>query len=167
MRAIGGEEARDFEFSSHDLLVEVGGLWVLEGQEAADHGVEHDSTAPDVALQAEVLLAGDHLGGGIAGRAASCLQQAIRWLVEVAESEVDDFQRLVEVEEQVFRLQITMADAALVDVLNTRDELLEDADGSLLVEALMLHDVVEQLSVHAVLHDQVELGLRLDNLGKE
>ena len=61
MRAIGGEEARDFEFSSHDLLVEVGGLRVLEGQVASDHGVEDDTAGPNVGLQTVVTLPSDHL----------------------------------------------------------------------------------------------------------
>ena len=45
----------------HDLLVQVRGLRVLEGQVASDHGVEDDAAGPDVGLQTVVTLPSDHL----------------------------------------------------------------------------------------------------------
>lgn len=57
-----------------------------------------------------------------------------------------------------------MADAALVDVLDAGDQLLVHADGSLLVQPLMTHNVVEELTVLAELHDEEQLALCLDDL---
>ena len=57
-----------------DLLVELRGVGVLEGQVAADHGEEHDPAGPDVGVEAQVLLARDHLGRGVAGRPAGGLE---------------------------------------------------------------------------------------------
>ena len=50
-----------------------------------------------------------------------------------------------------------MADSALVDVLDTGDELEVEFAGLLLREPGMSDDVVEQLAAAAILHDHVEL----------
>ena len=39
---------RRLEVGTQDLLVQVGGLLVLKGQVAAEHGVQHDAAAPNV-----------------------------------------------------------------------------------------------------------------------
>ena len=50
-----------------------------------------------------------------------------------------------------------MHDVQLVDVLYARDDLLQEAAGVLLLEALVRDDVVEQLAAARVLHDQKQL----------
>ena len=167
VRAISGQKTGDFEFPCHYFLVKVRRLRILERQEAAHHSVEDDTAAPDIALQALVLLACDHLRSSVAGRATCRFEQPLRWLIEITQPKVHNFQRLVEIKEQVFRLQVAMADATLVDVLDARDKLLENANGSLFMQTLVLDDVIEQLAVHAVFHDQVELGFGLDYLGTD
>ena len=57
-----------------------------------------------------------------------------------------------------------MADTTLVDVLDARHKLLENSDRCLLMQSLVLHYVVKKLSVHAVLHDEVQFCLRLNYL---
>lgn len=69
-----------------------------------------------------VALACNHLGGGVAWRAAGCLQSGV-WLVHVAKAEIDDLEGQVVVKQKVLWLQVSMADATLVDVLNTRNKL--------------------------------------------
>ena len=59
--ALRRKELGHLVVGSHDLLVEVRGLWVLEGQVASDHGVEDDSAGPNVGLQTVVTLSSDHL----------------------------------------------------------------------------------------------------------
>lgn len=49
-------------------------------------------------------------------------------------------------------------------VLNTREQLLKEAASLFLLDALMLHDVVEELATRGVLHDEVELLLSFDDL---
>ena len=48
-----------------------------------------------------------------------------------------------------------MADATFMDVFNARDKLLENTDGSFLMQSLMLDDIIEKFSIHAVFHDQI------------
>jgi len=45
-----------------------------------------------------------------------------------------------------------VADPTLVDVLDASDDLLVDTDRGFFVKALVLHNVVEEFSVAAVLH---------------
>lgn len=158
MSAVLRQELRDFEIAGQDLLVQIRSLRVLKGKEAADHGVEHHAAAPDVRLEAQVLLACDHLRSGVARRAASRFQLLLRSRsVHITQPEVDNFQSLVVVEQQVLRLQVSVADAALVDVLDAGDELLVHAAGRLLVEALMRHNIIEELTVLTILHDEEKL----------
>lgn len=57
-----------------------------------------------------------------------------------------------------------MAYAKLVDVVDAGDELLEVLASLLLLQLLILHDEVEQLTALYELHDQVEILLSLDDL---
>lgn len=51
-----------------------------------------------------------------------------------------------------------MTNAAFVNVLDTRDQLLVHSHCSLLVQPLMRHDVVKELTVLAEFHNQEELA---------
>lgn len=104
-----------------------------------------------------------YLWGGVARAAARCLQRVSR-LVQVAESEVHDLQRPIVVDQQVLRLEVPVADAELVDVVDARDELLEVLAGLLFLQPLVLHDLVEELAAFHELHHQVQVLLGLDDL---
>ena len=58
-----------------------------------------------------------YLRSGVARAAARCLQCVSR-LVEVAQSEVNNLQRPIVVDEQVLRLEVPVADAELVNVID-------------------------------------------------
>lgn len=53
-----------------------------------------------------------------------------------------------------------------MDVLYARDQLLVYAYGGLLMKPLMLHNIVEELTVRTELHDEVEFCVCLNNLIK-
>lgn len=53
-----------------------------------------------------------------------------------------------------------------MDVLDASNDLLVDTNGGFFVEALVLHNIVEEFSVAAVLHYQVKLCFGLDDLHK-
>jgi hypothetical protein len=161
--AVGAQKLGQRVLRVHDLFVEVRRLGVLEGEVAAHHRVQHHARAPDVRADAVVLLAGNHFGCGIAGRTTGRLQQLV-FLVHVTETEVDNLERLVVVEQQVLRLEVTVAHAARVQVLDARNQLLVELARLLLLQTRVPHDVVEQLAAVGVLHDHEELLLRLDDL---
>lgn len=75
----------------------------VEGQGAADKGVQDDAQAPDVHLRPVVLLALEQLGGGIRGAPAERVQlRAQRELV--AEAEVGDLDVGLGVQQEVLGL---------------------------------------------------------------
>jgi len=162
--ALVGEYLGGFIVASHDLLVEFAGAGVLEGQVAAEHGVEDDAAAPDVCPQTVVAFARYHFGSSVAGTAAGGLEP-LAGLVVVGESEVYDFDVVAVVEEEVLGLEVAVDDAVLVDVVDACDDLLHEGDGLLLAESLVLDDVVEELAALCVLHDEVDVGFGLDDLG--
>ena len=57
-----------------------------------------------------------------------------------------------------------MAYSTLVDILDTADQLLEYSDRGLFVQSLVLHNIVKELAIDTVFHDQIQLSLCLDNL---
>ena len=110
-----------------------------------------------------VPLTSDHLGRCIAGTAAGCLERRTR-LVCIAESEIDDFDVHVVIEEKVLRFQVTMHDIKFVEVLDTGNDLVEKLQSLRLLNSLVLHDKVKELTLTRVLHDEVELLGSFDNL---
>ena len=84
-------------------------------------------------------------------------------LIHVAQSKVHDFERSVEVDQQVFWLQVSVADAQLVDVEHASKELLQVLAGCALLELLVLDYEIEQLSTAGELHDQVQVLLCFDD----
>ena len=67
------------------------------------------------------------------------------------------------VQKQVFRFQVSVDDAQLVQVLNTTDDLLEELACFRLFQLLLLDDVVEKFASTDKLHDQEELLRCLNN----
>jgi hypothetical protein len=163
-----GDEPGDRIVPGEYLFVEGGGVGILKGQAAADHGEEDDPAGPDVDPQACVFLAGDHFGGRVAGRPAGGLEQldlvgAAEPLVGVRQPEVHDLYAPVEVDQQVLGLEVAVHHFQRVDVLDPVQDLLEDAAGLGLGQAFLLDDVVEQLALGDVLHHEEQLLLGLDD----
>lgn len=71
----GGHKLRQRIVASDDFFVEECGVWVLKRQISTDHGKQHNSTRPNISIQTQVLLARNHLGGGIARRPAGSFEQ--------------------------------------------------------------------------------------------
>jgi hypothetical protein len=68
------------------------------------------------------------------------------------------------IEEQVFRLQVSMHDAKFMEVFNAADDLLEKFACLWFLELLLLHDVVKEFTSTHELHNQEELFRGLDDL---
>ena len=86
---------------------------------ATDHGVENNATTPQVTLEPRVSLASDHLGRCVTRRTTGCLQEPLLLkVVHIGQAEIDYFNVLVFVEQQVLRLKISVADARPVDVVH-------------------------------------------------
>ena len=57
-----------------------------------------------------------------------------------------------------------MANATLVNVLNTRDDLLEELAGLLFLQLFAFNDVLKEFATRRILHNQKQLARSLDNL---
>ena len=82
----------------------------------------------------------------------------------VRKAEVDYFDVAIVVEQEVLRLQVSMHDSILVDVLDPSQDLLHKMDSFLLVESLTLNYVVEEFASLRVLHYQVDVRFGLNYL---
>lgn len=144
------------------LFLEGCRVWVLEGQLAADHSEHYHSSGPDIHVFSLVLLPSNHLGGRLAGTATSGLQRLSR-PVGVRQPEVNDFDVVALIEQEILGLQIAMDDVQFVDVLNPLQYLLLKLGGFLLLDPLISDNLVEQLASTGKLHDQLQLLGRLDD----
>ena len=64
-----------------------------------------------------IAIACDHLWSGVTGATTGSLKRLASF-IHVAEPEIDNFQLAVEVEQQILWLQVSMANAQLVDIMN-------------------------------------------------
>ena len=69
-----GQIGRDLVVACQDLLVQDVGVGVFEGQVATGHGVEDDTTGPDIRGLAMVFLPSNHFWGCVTGASTGCLQ---------------------------------------------------------------------------------------------
>ena len=60
--ALSAQELGKSILGSHDLLVQIGGLWILERQVTAHHGIKHNATAPNISFEPMIPFSGDHFG---------------------------------------------------------------------------------------------------------
>lgn len=75
------------------------------------------------------------------------------------------------VEQQVFRLEVPslpdvlpMYDAVAMHVVDASEDLLHESNCFRVCDALLLDDVLKELSAVGILHNQVDVLLRLNNL---
>ena len=115
--------------------------------------------APDAAELSETT----YLRSGVTGGSTGSLQRLIL-LIHVRKTKIDDFERVVVVKEQVLRLQITMADTTLVEVLDAADEFPVELGCLLLIQACISDDKVKKFTTICMLHDHEKLLLSLNNL---
>lgn len=145
------DEIGHLELPGEDLFVQFRGVWVLEGEETADKSKHNDTTAPNVHVCAKILLPRNHFWSSVARAATSCLQQ-LPMTVGVAQAEVDYFDVLIMIKQQVLRFQVPVNDVELMYVLDASDYLLEELACLLLLEARVRYYIVEELPATRILH---------------
>lgn len=111
MSSFGRDVGRELERGVEDIAVKLVDVvavrvcWVVvKGEVAREHGIEDDTTTPDVDGRTDVhALAHDELGGGIARTAATCAHEIVLFLLKfVGEPKVGDDDVASLVEEKVF-----------------------------------------------------------------
>ena len=110
-----------------------------------------------------IPFASDHLWSCIARTSTSCLESVII-SIHVGETKIHNLDIVLIIKEQIFWLQISMTYFDLVNILNTRDDLLEEPACFILLQTFPLDDVVEKLTPACVLHDKKQLPRCLNYL---
>jgi hypothetical protein len=137
-----------------DEFEELSGVRVVEGKEPATHRVEHNSQTPDVDLERVVRLSAEHFRRCIAWTSTRSAEHFSPG-IDIAESEVNNFDVILKIQKYIFRLEVSMDDPDLVQILNCVEQLLEILTGLEFSEFLILDDVFEELPAACVLSDQV------------
>lgn len=89
-----------------------------------------------------VTFAGNHLRSSIAWTTTCCFQR-ISLVIHVGETEVNDLNIVLVIEEQVLRLQVSVANANFMDVFNARYNLLEKPACLIFLESFPFHNIIE------------------------
>jgi hypothetical protein len=105
----------------------------------------------------------DHLWCSVTRRATGCLQK-LAIPEYIAESKIDNLDVAVIIQKQIFGLQVTVDDVHCMYLLDSCNDLMEKAAGLGLLHSAIGHDVIEELATGGVLHDQVKLPSRLNDL---
>mmetsp|Transcript_22174 Transcript_22174/g.48489 ORF Transcript_22174/g.48489 Transcript_22174/m.48489 type:complete len:219 (+) Transcript_22174:857-1513(+) len=137
-----------------------------EGRIAAEHDVHDDADAPEVAEL--VVLAGQDLGRHVvrgtrlSGEHFTCFKLA-------GQTEVDDFQKILlngslGHEQEILRLEISVANMVLVHVVDGPDNLLHQYGGLDLGEVSGLDNSVEEFSSSSEFHHEVDVSVVLKRL---
>mmetsp|Transcript_9942 Transcript_9942/g.28234 ORF Transcript_9942/g.28234 Transcript_9942/m.28234 type:complete len:350 (-) Transcript_9942:240-1289(-) len=136
---------------------------VVEREAATKQGVEDDPGTPNVYLGARVEPALDDLRGGVVRTPARRLQE-LAVAHEIGQAEVSDLEAVARVHEDVLGLEVPVADALAVDVVQPFHELAEEAAGLGVGEPAPLDDEIEELPTRDKLADHKEVRRRVHEL---
>ncbi len=107
-----------------------------------------------------MILATHHFRGHVAGSATSVL--IVVGPNDTCDAQVGESQVPFPVEHQVLRLDVSVDDAVLVQVVESENETCTEELGLVLVEASHLAGVEAEVSSREVVHDEVEVLLVLE-----
>ena len=153
---------REPQLALLDQLEHDGLVFVVEGRQALHHLVGQDAQTPPVCT---AVAAGVHqdLGAEVLWRATEGHGQLLG-LEDLGHAEVGEHHVAVLIHEDVFELQVAVHDVLGVQMAQRQGELRGVELGALLVELARDAQVLEQLAALAVLHDEEELGGRLEGV---
>lgn len=97
---------------------------MLKWEETAQHSVEYDATAPDIAFEGRICFFWKHFRGSIARTAAGSVE-FLSSLVKIAQTKINQFDDAKISNHNIFRFQISMRDSQRMEVLNRIDKLLK------------------------------------------
>jgi hypothetical protein len=122
---------------------------------AGDHCIEDDPKGPDVTFLAIVFELVQTFWGAARWRSTKSLHQFPR-LENAAQPEVGDLNHREAINQNVFELQVAVGNLVHVAIGQSHDDLFENQCRRRLVQALVFHDIVEELAVLAEVHDQIK-----------
>ena len=149
--------AWDEILTTENLFVKFVRVRVLKRQIANCHRVEYYAEGPKISIQTMVALACYHFRRGVARTATRRLQSVPLLLVCVTQTEIDNLNIHILVEQQILWFQVAMAYFDFVQVFNTSENLMKEAAGFTVLQPALLDNVLEKLASTSILHNQKEL----------
>ena len=99
-----------------------------------------------------VAFSSNHFGGSIAWRSTGSLESLV-FFIKIGETKVNNPQSVVVVEQKIFRFEISVADTALVQILDAADEFSINFGCLLFLETGVSDDEIKQLATVSILHN--------------
>ena len=164
-----GEARQDLDILLRDLAQDlVAGLVALHGSllewiKTTDHLVcEHTKTPPIDSEAVTVSL--DHFRGQVLGSSTESVGHAILRLFDLTQAKISHLDVTLRVEKYVFRLQISIDDTVLVEVLEGEDDLGGIEPSSVFTESNLVAQMEEEFSTIEEVCDEVEALSRLEGV---
>jgi len=154
-------------FASANLLV----VLILrsssaEGESTTNHNEQNDTSSKKINSRALIRLLKVDLGSHISLGTQNSVQvrSLLMTLNHSSVTKIGDLQIEVLVQKEVLRLEISVADAVVVAILDTFDELLEVSSSQSLAEISHGDDVLKELTTFNDFHDDQEYLIALSVL---
>ena len=157
-------ERREAHRASADHFVHGVTALVEVGRDANEQLVHQDAESPPVD-GGVVALASDHFRGEVLSGAAEARSQALLRVDLGRKAEVSQQNVTVPSEKHILRLQITVNDALIVQMAQSKSDLSDYKSALVLLESLDLHQVAEELTtINVVHHEEYTVLVREDVL---
>ena len=155
---------RDNELTFHDLLVEVFIVLSPKWEATAKESKEENSTCPNVSWRSAKLLFSHYLWSHVRRRSTEYLYLFIIGNTGT-ESKIDDFDVPLCIKHHIFKLDVSVANAFTVTVLQCTDDLSVDPSGVVFIHPSVWLGLQEAVSGTAsnVFHHQDNLLFGLDS----
>lgn len=152
----------------HDVIHHLLSILLVVRRPPTQHLIDEGAQTPPVCCL-PVADSLDNLWGEVLRRSAvrvGASPSLVRLQALLGQAEIGDFHVALVVEKHVFRLQVSVNDAVLVQTAKSFHQLSCVEAGASLAELLVLPQVVEKLSSVQEVHHEVELGRRLKGVVK-
>lgn len=122
---------------------------IIIGEVTSEHGVEDDTTGPDIDSGTHVLsIRDDEFRGSVARRTTGGVHEVTLtggFVKLIRKAKISDNEIPSSVQEKVLQLEITMNDALCMKIRYTRDQLGKKATSILFLEVTMGKDMIKEL----------------------
>lgn len=141
---------------------------VFEWKKSTYHRIKYNSTTPDISKKRIISLLNQHFRRSIA-RTTTWSKQFLCLLIEVTQSEVNKFDIILVIKQDIFRFDIAVCDSNWMQILYSIYKLLENSRSSrlrkptpkfIIILLLVLGYHIEELSIFCILHHNVDIVVR-------
>lgn len=143
------------------LLLELSHIGGLEGHRTEEHGVEHNSSTPNIGLETAVALPFEYFGSDVRRRTALLMLNLVLALYKLAYSKIANLDIALRGQQDVVQLDVAMEHALAVHIHQALDQLTEHVLRQVFLQLSASPNVRQEVAAAADLHDvdRVRLGV--------